>query len=219
MSDAYATVQKPWLSPELADPDGLAGVGGDLNPTTLLLAYSEGVFPWFNQGDPVLWWSPDPRAIIEIDSLHVSRRLARTIASGKFTITFDTCFETIMQACGEDRPEGTWITPTMLEAYGRLHMLGYAHSVEVWCENQLAGGLYGVSLGGLFSAESMFHRVTDGSKVAMVALMAHAKARGYELVDVQMTTEHTQRMGAVNITRTAYLKRLKKAIGRQVRFV
>ena len=215
----------PWIEPRLGEPEGLIGVGGDLSPALLLRAYSEGVFPWFSEGDPVLWWSPDPRAIIELDGLHVSRRLARTIRSGKFRVTVDRQFEAVMRACGETRPDGTWVTDEMVGAYVRLHQEGHAHSVEVWSpveeaagtaalpEWQLAGGIYGVAIGGLFAGESMFHTVTDASKVALAALVEHLKSQGYALFDVQMKTEHTERMGAVEIPRDAYLARLQDAVG------
>lgn len=202
----------PWIDPRLGEPEGLIGVGGDLSPALLLRAYSEGVFPWFSEGDPVLWWSPDPRAIIELDGLHVSRRLARTIRSGKFRVTFDRQFEAVMRACGETRPDGTWVTDEMIAAYSRLHREGHAHSVEVWHGDALAGGIYGVAIGGLFAGESMFHTVTDASKVALAALVEHLKKQGYVLFDVQMKTEHTERMGAVEITRDSYLARLHDAV-------
>ena len=202
----------PWIDPRLGEPEGLIGVGGDLSPALLLRAYSEGVFPWFSEGDPVLWWSPDPRAIIELDGLHVSRRLARTIRSGKFRVTIDRQFEAVMRACGETRPDGTWVTDEMVAAYSRLHREGHAHSVEVWHGDALAGGIYGVAIGGLFAGESMFHTVTDASKVALAALVEHLKKQGYVLFDVQMKTEHTERMGAVEITRDSYLARLHDAV-------
>lgn len=226
----------PWIPPELSEPEGLVGVGGDLDPATLLRAYADGVFPWFSDGDPVLWWSPDPRAVIELDGLHVSRRLARTIRSGKFRVTADRAFEAVMRGCGEDREEGTWVTAEMLAGYTELHRLGHAHSVEVWHHPGtaavpaaggeraagtaavpgedwlLAGGIYGVAVGGLFAGESMFHRVTDASKVALAALVERLRRRGFVLFDVQMTTDHTARMGAVNIPRADYLRRLRAAV-------
>lgn len=212
----------PWSPPALADAEGFVGIGGDLLPQTLLRAYSEGVFPWFNEGDPILWWSPDPRAIIELKStdskeseyggLHVSRRLARTIRSGKFRVTINQCFTRVMRSCGENRDGGTWVTADMLAAYTEIHRLGLAHSVETWHGDELAGGIYGIAIGGLFAAESMFYRVTDGSKVALAALVSHLRERQFVLMDVQMKTEHSERMGAVNITRAEYLRRLRKAI-------
>lgn len=206
----------------MADADGFVGVGGDLSPTTLLRAYKDGVFPWFNEGDPILWWSPDPRAVIELQSvgnaeseyggLHVSHRLARTIRSGKFQVTINQCFARVMRSCGEQRDGGTWVTEEMLAAYTEMHRLGQAHSVETWYGDKLAGGIYGLAIGGLFAAESMFYRVTDGSKVALAALVSRLKERKFVLMDVQMKTPHTERMGAVNVTRTEYLRRLRKAV-------
>jgi leucyl/phenylalanyl-tRNA--protein transferase len=224
----------PWVPPELAGPDGLVGLGGDLRPPTLLRAYSEGVFPWFNEGDPILWWSPDPRAVIELDGLHVSRSLLRTIRKGKFRVTANRAFRDVMRGCGETRVEGTWITKQMLTAYEDLHRIGHAHSIETWVRADavsreasaerdedwvLAGGVYGVSIGALFAGESMFHRVTDASKVALVALVGRLRERGYELFDVQMRTDHTTRMGATEIPRAEYLKRLRAAVAKtDVRF-
>ena len=148
--DRYADV--PWIPPAFADENGLVGVGGNLDPSCLLRAYTEGVFPWFSDGDPILWWSPDPRAIFDIRSgLHVSRRLARTIRSGKFTVTFNRAFGEVIRACG-DRPEGTWITREMVSAYEDLHRLRFAHSVEAWQDGELAGGVYGVAINGFFAA-------------------------------------------------------------------
>lgn len=244
MSGIWGSRDVPWIPPELAEPDGFVGVGGDLRPATLLRAYADGVFPWFNEGDPILWWSPDPRGVVELNvdpathpdatpgygGLHVSRRLARTIRSGKFRVTVNQCFETVMRACGECRPEGTWVTADMLAGYAELHRLGHAHSLETWVRAddadevteadeppafehwELAGGTYGVSIGGLFAAESMFYRVTDGSKVALAALVSRLRARGYVLLDVQMKTDHTSTMGATEIPRREYLKRLRQAI-------
>jgi leucyl/phenylalanyl-tRNA--protein transferase len=205
----------PWIPPDLGEAEGLVGVGGELTPDTLLLAYTDGVFPWFSEGDPILWWSPDPRAIIELDELHVSRRLARRIRSGRFEVSFNRSFAEVMRACGENRPEGTWVTEEMVAAYTALHRLGHAHSVEVWAGGTLAGGIYGVSVGGLFSGESMFHRQTDASKVALAALVGRLRQRGFCLFDVQMTTEHTERMGAKNIARGEYLLRLEAAVRRE----
>ncbi len=211
---------RPWIPPELADGEGLVGVGGDLTPSTLLKAYTDGVFPWFNDDDPILWWSPDPRAVIEYETLHVSRSLARLMRSGKFHITIDQSFTRVMSECGQRRPEGTWVTPGMIDAYNQLHRLGHAHSLEVWQGDELAGGIYGVGIGAFFAGESMFHRISNGSKVALVALMMHLRERGYELFDVQMTTEHTEKMGAVEIPRARYLRRLRNAVNKShIRFI
>lgn len=214
----FDDLDRPWIPPELADPEGLVGVGGDLRPETLLLAYADGVFPWFNADDPVLWWSPDPRAVIDLDGLHVPRRLARTLRQGTFTVTVNRCFEAVMRACGENRPEGTWVTDEMVTAYTALHRLGAAHSVETWVGGELAGGTYGVAVGGLFAAESMFYRVTDASKAALVALVERLRDRGFEMLDVQMTTPHTERLGAKEIPRREYLRRLRQAVRTKVTF-
>lgn len=226
MNFPFSNRDVPWIPPELADSDGFVGVGGDLSPRTLLRAYAEGVFPWYGDDDPILWWSPDPRAIIELSGpdpyggLHVSRRLARTLRSGKFRITVNHCFEQVIRGCGENRAEGTWITPEIIDAYLELHRLGFAHSVESWVGETLAGGVYGVALGGLFAAESMFYRISDGSKVALAALVRRLRQQGFVLLDVQMTTPHTERMGAINIPRADYLQRLRQAIRlRDIRFV
>jgi len=215
--DRYGDV--PWIPPTFADEDGLVGIGGTLDPTCLLRAYAEGVFPWFSEGDPIYWWSPDPRAVFDIHKgMHISRRLARTVRSGKFHVTFDRQFRQVIRACG-DRPEGTWITREMVTAYEELHRLGFAHSAEAWQDGELAGGVYGVAICGFFAAESMFYRKTDGSKVALAALLDRLKTRGFELVDLQMLTEHTERLGAFEVSRPKYLEMLKKAIGKDgVRF-
>jgi leucyl/phenylalanyl-tRNA--protein transferase len=208
----------PILRPERADSTGLVAVGGDLKPARLLDAYRRGVFPWYDTGFPVHWWSPDPRGVIELDGLHVSRRLQRTIRSGRFTPTVNRDFVAVMRGCA-DRSEGTWITEEMVEAYAALHRFGHAHSVEVWCDGRLAGGVYGVAVGGLFAGESMFSRVTDASKVALAFLVDRLNERGFALFDVQMVGEHTARMGAVYIPRAAYLARLREAIKLRVSFV
>ena len=204
----------PWLSPDASDQLGLVGVGGSLNPPLVLNAYRHGIFPWYNEGEPIAWWSPDPRAVFEMDGLHVSRRLARTIRSGTFAVTFDTCYRRVMEGC-RVRLEGTWITPEMLAGYTALHRLGHAHSVEVWRGGELVGGLYGLALNAFFAAESMFHTADDASKVAMAALFERLRHRGFELVDTQMLTPHTQRMGAVLIPREEYLRRLGHALSRE----
>ncbi len=210
--------RKPWREPATGDARGLIGLGGDLTPRTLLAAYRDGVFPWFSEGDPLLWWSPDPRAIFELDGIHCSRSLARTLKSGRFRTTIDREFEAVMRACGTTRPDGTWVTEGMVAGYGELHRLGHAHSLEVWCrvegdvDWELVGGIYGVAQGGLFAGESMFHHVTDASKVALVALGGHLRERGYTLFDTQMVTNHTTSMGAVEIPRAEYLRRLRQAL-------
>jgi leucyl/phenylalanyl-tRNA---protein transferase len=203
----------PWVAPLSADEDGFVGLGGNLGPPCLLRAYSEGIFPWFNEGDPILWWSPHPRAIFELGDFHVSRRLRRTIQSGKFEVSFDRDFAAVIRGCAI-RAEGTWITQSMIDAYSRLHQLGHAHSVEAWLNGELAGGVYGVSIGAFFAAESMYYRVTDASKVALAALVERLKKCGFELLDTQFVTNHTKSLGAIEIARKQYLGRLRGAIGK-----
>jgi leucyl/phenylalanyl-tRNA---protein transferase len=207
-----------FLDPESADADGLVGIGGDLRPARLLEAYQRGIFPWYDEDNPILWWSPDPRAIFEMDGLHVSRRLARTVRSGCFSVTIDRAFRAVIEGCADRPGQGIWITPAMIRAYTELHRLGHAHSVEVWHGEELAGGVYGVATGGLFAGESMFTRVRDASKVALVHLVNRLRQRGYELFDVQFLNDHTASLGAVEIPRTEYLARLREALKRDVTF-
>jgi leucyl/phenylalanyl-tRNA--protein transferase len=202
---------------DFADDNGLVAVGGDLRPQTLLRAYRQGIFPWYNEGDPILWWSPNPRAIFEFDRFYISRRLARTIRSGRYRLTINQAFTEVMRGCGER--ERTWITADMIEAYQRLHQLGHAHSIETWDGDELVGGVYGVALGGFFSGESMFHRARDASKVALAYLLEYLKVRGYILFDTQVVTEHTVSLGALEIPREEYLVRLKQALVLSVTFV
>jgi leucyl/phenylalanyl-tRNA--protein transferase len=204
---------------EEADLYGLVDVGGDLSPDRLLDRYRQGVFPWYDDLLPICWWSPDPRAIFELDGLHVSRRLRRTHRHGKFQFTINRDFAGVMHGCGDRPEEGTWITPAMMEAYQELHRIGHAHSIEVWQEGELAGGLYGVAIGGFFAGESMFHRRTDASKVALIFLVEHLRRRGFSLFDTQILTPHTARLGAIEIPRDAYLERLRHAIQLPVTFV
>src|SRR4051812_21602468 len=183
--------------PTATTPEGLLCVGGRLTPDWLLDAYRHGIFPWpMWDDDPILWWSPDPRAIFEMDGLHVSRRLARTVRSGKFDVSFDRDFPGVIEGCADRPGHGVWITKDMIAAYTRLHRLGFAHSVEVRHQGRLAGGLYGVAVGGLFAGESMFSRVRDASKVALVHLVSHLRRRGYPLFDVQYPNDPTARPGA-----------------------
>jgi leucyl/phenylalanyl-tRNA--protein transferase len=205
------------LDPEFADEDGLVAVGGDLRPSRLLEAYRRGIFPWYDEGYPIMWWSPDPRAIIELDGLHVSRRLRRTIRSGRFAVTVNRDFAGVMRGCA-DRAEGTWITADMMLAYRKLHELGHAHSVETWSGDELAGGVYGLAIGGFFAGESMFKRRTDASKVALAFLVDRLRERGYQLFYIQFVTEHTKRLGAIEIPRAEYLTRLQRALKCSDRF-
>jgi leucyl/phenylalanyl-tRNA--protein transferase len=192
-------------------------VGGPLTVVRLLEAYRAGLFPWYNEGLPVMWWSPDPRCVIELDGLHISRRLARTIRQGRFTLTVNTAFEAVMAGCAE-RAEGSWITAEMLRAYAEMHRLGHAHSVEAWRGEELVGGVYGVAVGGMFAGESMFHRTRDASKVALAFLVDRLRERGFVLFDIQVCTEHTRSMGAVDVPRAEYLRRLKAALEVRARF-
>ena len=204
--------------PELADATGLVAIGGDLRPQRLLAAYQQGVFPWYDDNEPICWWSPDPRAIFELDGLHVSRRLRRRLRSGRFSVTVDRDFAGVIRGCAEEREGGTWITLEMIQAYEELYTLGSAHSIEVWQDGELAGGLYGVAIGGFFAGESMFTRRRDASKVALVHLVEHLRQRGFQLFDTQFLTDHTSRLGAVEIPRDEYLARLRKALAAPVSF-
>ena len=207
---------------ELAEPEGVVLFGGRLTPEWLLDAYAHGIFPWpiFDGTDLIVWWSPDPRAVFEFDKFHVSRRLARTCRSREFEITCDRDFAGVIAGCATsgERRHNTWLTRKMIDAYVRLHELGHAHSIEVWYAGRLAGGTYGVTLGGLYAGESMFHRVRDASKVALVYLLRHLRARGYALFDIQQSTAHTESLGAVEIDRKTYLERLSDALSRNVTF-
>jgi leucyl/phenylalanyl-tRNA--protein transferase len=205
-----------------ADADGLLFVGGELTSTWLLDAYRHGIFPWpiFEDAELMAWWTPDPRAVFELDRFHIPRRLFSTLNRGKFTVTCDRDFAGVIEGCATtpDRVGNTWLTPELIEAYQRLHETGVAHSVEVWHEGQLAGGTYGIALGGLFTAESMFYRISDASKVALVYLHRHLVKRRYQLWDIQQVTNHTARFGAVEIPRAQYLRRLSRALQAPVTF-
>ena len=199
-----------------ASPEGLLAVGGDLRPERLLEAYRQGIFPWYNDDQPILWWSPDPRALLFPNKLHVSRSLKRSLRSRLFTVTLDTTFRHVMEQCAGPRPQypegGTWIINDMLDAYTRLHELGYAHSVETWQEGRLVGGLYGVAIGGAFFAESMFTRVDDASKVALVRLVTQLQAWNFRLIDCQQFSPHVRRFGAEEIPRRAFITHLNQAL-------
>jgi leucyl/phenylalanyl-tRNA--protein transferase len=219
---AAPTVEPPptrYQMPDPADatPSGLLAGGGDLESGTLLAAYRAGIFPWPDAGGTLLWWSPDPRAVLPLDGMHVSRRLQRTRRGGALRVTMDRACAAVMSGCA-DRAGGTWITPSMHAAYLRLHDLGWVHSVEVWRGDELAGGLYGVAIGGFFAAESMFHAVRDASKIALAALVEHLRAHGFALLDVQLETPHLASLGVVEIPRADYLARLAAAIALPARF-
>lgn len=196
----------------MATPNGLLAAGADLSPERLLDAYRHGIFPWFGEGDPLLWWSPDPRMVLFVSELHTSRSLRRVLRSGPFDVRIDTAFRDVMLGCAERRAghEGTWITPEMLDAYTRLFERGYAHSVEAWVDGDLVGGLYGVAIGRMFFGESMFTRWTDASKVALVCLVRQLERWGFTLIDCQMSTEHLASLGAREIPRAEFLSHVRR---------
>lgn len=198
----------------LDSPDGLLAVGGDLSPSRLLAAYAQGIFPWYNPGDPLLWWSPSQRCVIQPARFSLSRSLRKTLRHAGFDISMDHCFDQVIQACAAPRTyaDGTWIVPEMQAAYLRLHALGQAHSVEVWHDSELVGGLYGVALGRLFCGESMFSTRRDSSKVALAYLCAQLHAWGFGLIDCQMHTPHLQSLGAYALSRTEYLARISELL-------
>jgi leucyl/phenylalanyl-tRNA---protein transferase len=201
--------------PEWANPDGLLALGGDLRQERLLLAYRLGIFPWYERGYPILWWSPPRRCVMKPEGFHVSRSLRRLLRQGRFTVTFDQAFPDVIRACAETRVaqgKGTWITDEMIDAYCALHQSGFAHSVEAWHGGQLAGGIYGISVGRAFFGESMFARVTNASKVAFATLAQRLADWQFTLIDCQITNPHLQRLGAYEISRADFLRRLAEAL-------
>ncbi len=200
----------PPVSAALKEPDGLLAAGGDLSPERLMTAYRQGIFPWYEEGQPILWWSPDPRAVIPVDAVHVSRSLQKRLRKNDYRVTFDTAFADVVRACAEPRKgsNGTWITIQMQQAYIELHRLGQAHSVEVWdMDDKLIGGMYGVLLEKIFSGESMFSRARDGSKIAMVYIAQWLQMRGIKAIDCQLPNPHLMRMGAIEISRDEFVAR------------
>jgi len=204
----------PPLAAAQKEPNGLLAVGGDLSPPRLLDAYRRGIFPWYSEGDPILWWSPDPRMVLFPHELRVTRSLAKTLRNKPHEVRFDTAFAAVMRACAAPRPGqgGTWIGPEMRAAYRKLHDLGYAHSAETWVEGELAGGLYGVAIGGAFFGESMFSRARDASKIALVGLVRRLAAEGFGLIDCQMHTTHLESLGAREIPRAEFARRVKDLV-------
>lgn len=201
--------------PLLAEKNGLLAIGGDLSVERLLAAYSKGIFPWYSEGEPPLWWFTDPRLVLFPEEFKVSRRLARTLRNTDFNITFDADFNSVINACADVRREngeGTWISNEMKTAYKELHLAGYAHSAECWLDGKLAGGLYGVSIGNVFFGESMFTRISNGSKAALVALVERVQQRGIKLIDCQMTTSHLLTFGAREISGAEFRDLLKRHI-------
>jgi leucyl/phenylalanyl-tRNA--protein transferase len=206
----------PFPPPEsaLIEPNGLLAVGGDLSPARLLDAYRRGIFPWYSDGDPILWWSPDPRMVLFPAELRIARSLAKTLRNREYEVRYDTAFEEVIERCAEPRDgvPGTWITNEMRAAYSRLHALGWAHSAETWIEGTLAGGLYGVAIGRMFFGESMFTRSRDASKIALVDLVRKLRREGYGMIDCQMHTPHLASFGARLIPRTEFRRRLAELI-------
>lgn len=202
----------PPLDEALDEPNGLIAVGGCLSPQRIINAYTRGIFPWFNPGEPILWWSPEPRAVLFPDQLYISRSLAKTLRKTAFDIRYDTAFSEVIEACAAPRHAqgGTWITQDMKKAYLRLYELGIAHSFEAWQDGQLAGGLYGIAIGQVFFGESMFHRVTDASKVAFVHLVKQMQAWNYQLIDCQVSNSHLFSLGASEIPRIRFTNLLKQ---------
>ncbi|HHJ38248.1 MAG: leucyl/phenylalanyl-tRNA--protein transferase [Methylothermaceae bacteria B42] len=202
----------PPIDEALSDPNGLLAVGGNLSPNRLLNAYRQGIFPWYNEGEPILWWSPDPRLVLFPEKLKVSRSLRKILKQKKFSVTFDQDFTGVIEACARPRigyvGDGTWITPEMKLAYIRLHQLGHAHSVEAWQANELVGGLYGVAIGRVFFGESMFYHRSNASKVAFVTLVESLKRWDYALIDCQVHTQHLTAFGAETIPRKRFVEKL-----------
>jgi len=200
----------PPLESALAEPNGLLAAGADLSPTRLIAAYRHGIYPWYSEGQPLLWWSPDPRMVLFVDEFKRSRSLAKRMRRGDFDVRVDTAFDAVIDACAATpRPgqRGTWITPDMIAAYRRMHALGYAHSVEAWRAGEMVGGLYGLALGKVFFGESMFARASDASKVCLAALVALMQQRGVTLIDCQQETEHLASMGARPIARRVFARK------------
>ena len=212
MAFRLANKELHFPDPQLADREGLLAVGGDLSVPRLLLAYRSGIFPWTI--NPITWWSPDPRAILELEQFHLSRSSAKVLRRERFQVTMDRAFRQVMEGCAAPAPgrRDTWISPRFIDAYTLLHKEGHAHSVECWDGAELVGGIYGVAIGGFFAGESMFHRVSDASKMALFTLVQHLRRRGFGLFDIQMLTPITRRLGGVEIPRQTYLQRLAEAV-------
>ncbi len=204
----------PDPSQALTSPDGLLAFGGDLSPARLLAAYARGIFPWFNADEPILWWSPDPRCVFDVERLRPGRSLRRQLGRRPWTFTLDHAFDAVVEACAapRDQQTGTWIIPAMAAAYGRLHRLGHAHSVEAWEDGRLVGGLYGVAIGRLFCGESMFSRESGGSKLALMALARQLRSWNFPLIDAQVTNPHLLSLGAREIDRRPFLDEVARLV-------
>ena len=216
-----------WLDKEdiwFPDPYNAPGdyplaIGGDLSPERLIFAYSLGIFPWYSEDEPILWWSPDPRMVLFPDELKISRSLKKVLKNKGFEVRFNTAFEDVIKNCATVKrkgQDGTWLTPEMIEAYIKLHKLGFAHSVETYLEGKLVGGLYGVAIGGVFFGESMFHKVSNASKVAFVHLVRRLKEKGFDIIDCQQSTPHMARFGAREIPRKEFLDIISKSIHKKI---
>jgi leucyl/phenylalanyl-tRNA--protein transferase len=204
-----------WFPPveqALNEPNGLLAVGGDQRPERRLIAYQNGIFPWYQDDQPILWWSPDPRGVIFPDQIHISRSMRKVLANDRFAVRMDTAFIDVMRGCAELTPQrnGTWITPAMQRAYHELHLLGHAHSIEIWDSDQLVGGLYGVAYGAVFFGESMFSRVPNASKVALIRLCQQLRQWGFAVIDCQLGSDHLETMGAQVIPRSEFIDLLKQ---------
>ena len=208
--DEHAFDRFPDPRTALVEPNGLLALGGDLSPQRLKMAYSHGIFPWFNEGDPILWWSPDPRCVFHTADVRANRSLRRTVAAATWNVTVNRAFRDVMEACAAPRPgqSGTWISSAMIDAYSALHAMGFAHSVEVWSNDRLIGGIYGVAIGRLFCGESMFSASSGGSKLALYALAALLREWDFPLIDAQVSNPHLLSLGAVEIPRSTFLQHL-----------
>jgi len=216
MSDIHilnkGSIEFPPVTGAMVEPNGLLAAGGDLSAERLLAAYRAGIFPWYSEGDPILWWSPDPRAVLYPKQMKISRSLKKKMNKNLFTVTFDTAFESVINLCASPRAgePGTWINNEMIQSYTRLHKMGYAHSVECWQDDELVGGLYGVSLGKLFCGESMFSLVSDASKIAFVTLVRQLDNWGFPLIDCQIPNDHLTSLGACEISREEFIAYLQR---------
>ncbi len=207
----------PFPDPRLYDAQGIVALGGSMTPERLEAAYRSGIFPWYDETTVPIWWSPDPRALMTPERLHVSRSLQRTMRRGGYELTWNRCFSRVMRECAKDREDGTWILPEMVRAYSALQRRGNAHSIEVWSGEELVGGVYGVQFGRLFCAESMFHRATDMSKVALVTMVRALFGAGIRVFEVQFVTTHLASLGAFEISRTEYLQLARGASAEPLR--
>ncbi len=213
---AWLHADTPFPPHEFAtiSPNGLLAAGGDLSAERLIEAYRNGIFPWYSDGDPILWWSPDPRMVLDPAKVRVSRSLAKVLRNRSYEVRFDSAFDQVMAACAAPRPgqQGTWITPELQQAYLGLHRLGHAHSIETWIDGELAGGLYGVALGAVFFGESMFSQVRDASKIALVHAARYLQLAGFRIIDCQMHTDHLESMGAIEMDRDGFLHLLAELV-------